>query len=168
MVRRCNHYDAAFEEFLRAGYVPYVAIDEKRRALIDDASLKSFDFIVSAKEGPNLLVDVKGRKFPTAGQSKWENWATEDDIESLQHWQTVFGEGFRAWLIFAYQILDDQWETEFDTASVVRYREETYAFYGVSVDEFAAAMRVRSSRWGTVTLPRGVFRELRSPISDML
>ncbi len=168
MVRRSNHYDSAFEEFLRDGCVPYVAVDEQRRALMEDASLKSFDFIVYSQNGPNLLVDVKGRQFPTAGKSKWENWATEDDINSLQHWQRVFGDDFRAWLIFAYHIVNDCWETEFDMASVVRYREETYAFYGVSVDEFATAMRPRSPRWGTVTLPRGVFRELRSPVADML
>ena len=168
MVRRSNHYDAAFEEFLRAGCIPYVAVDEQRRALIEDASLKSFDFIVYSETGPNLLVDVKGRQFPTAGKSKWENWATEDDIRSLLHWQRVFGDEFRAWLVFAYQILGDHEQTEFDNASVVRYREETYAFYGVSVDEFATAMRPRSTSWGTVTLPRRIFRELRLPVAKML
>ena len=41
--------------------MPYVAVDEAKRALFSTAKLKSFDFVVYSKTGPNLLVDVKGR-----------------------------------------------------------------------------------------------------------
>ena len=71
MAIRANHYDAAFEQYLRANRVPYVAVDEQRRALAADASLKSFDFIVSRPGGGSLLVDVKGRRFGD-GAAKWE------------------------------------------------------------------------------------------------
>ena len=48
MANRDNHYEAAFEEFLRGRGVPYVAVDEAKRSLLSNgASIKSLDFIVS-------------------------------------------------------------------------------------------------------------------------
>ena len=61
MADRTVHYEAAFEAFLRQKGVPYVAVDEAKKALFANAKLKSFDFVVYSKNGPNLLVDVKGR-----------------------------------------------------------------------------------------------------------
>ena len=65
MVRRFVHYEAAFEDYLRAKGLPYVGVDEKKKAIFRTAKLKSFDFIVYSETGLNLLIDVKGRKFPT-------------------------------------------------------------------------------------------------------
>ncbi len=59
---RSIHYEAAFEAFLRDRRVPYVAVDEAKKALFADARLKSFDFVVYSKNASNLLVDVKGRR----------------------------------------------------------------------------------------------------------
>jgi hypothetical protein len=89
MAKRTNHYDVAFEEYLRNLRTPYVAVDETRRALLSQASLKSMDFIVYSVRQRNLLVDVKGRRFPSGGESQnhqWENWATGDDLDSLLQW----------------------------------------------------------------------------------
>ena len=58
-----SDYEAAFEAMLRARGIPYVPIDEAKRALFSSAKLKSFDFVVYSKTGPNLLVDVKGRQL---------------------------------------------------------------------------------------------------------
>src|SRR5580704_8899629 len=115
MAKRNNHYDAAFEAYLRRAGVPFVVVDEARRARLNQVSLKSMDFIVTAPGNRNLLVDVKGRRFPSgcgperarAGH-KWENWATRDDLDSLCRWQEVFGDGFRSMLMFAYDLLDAQ------------------------------------------------------------
>src|SRR5215467_2915717 len=74
MAKRSNHYEAAFEEFLRRRQIPYVAVDEKKRALLGDASLKSLDFIVSPALGGSWLIDVKGRRFPAGGQKQY--WKT--------------------------------------------------------------------------------------------
>jgi len=74
MAKRDNHYEAVFEEYLRHRQIPYVAVDEKKRALLGDASLKSLDFIVSTPLGTSWLVNVKGRRFPTGGQKQyWKN-----------------------------------------------------------------------------------------------
>lgn len=169
MTLRSNHYDVAFEAYLRHLRLPYVAVDETRRALIADASLKSMDFIVYAPGDVNLLVDVKGRRFPSAGESGghcWENWATHDDISCLQQWQQVFGLQFKAMLLFAYEIMEERYRNQHETLWSFRGRE--YAFYGVWVDDYVTAMRVRSSRWETVTLPAADFRRFRTPLADLL
>ncbi len=70
MANRDNHYEAAFEEFLRARGVPYVAVDEARRSLLADGrSIKSLDFIVASPGGTSWLVDVKGRRFPSGDET---------------------------------------------------------------------------------------------------
>jgi len=62
MADRNIHYEAAFEAFLRDKGIPYVAVDEAKKALFANAKLKSFDFVVYSRNGPNLLIDVKGRQ----------------------------------------------------------------------------------------------------------
>ena len=90
MANRDNHYEAAFEEYLRSKGVPYVAVDEAKRSLLSDgASIKSLDFIVSGKANVSSwpvsvswLIDVKGRRFPSGDVQKqyWKNWSTRDDL----------------------------------------------------------------------------------------
>ncbi len=169
MAKRTNHYDAAFEEYLRGTCTPYVAVDEQRRALLADASLKSMDFIVTSRHSQNLLVDVKGRRFPSGPEGmghKWENWATEDDIESLLHWQYVFGEGFRAMLVFAYEIVDPTRANELGPPFA--WRGRLYSFFGVWADEYRNAMHARSRSWETVSLPSRDYRALRVPVAEIL
>lgn len=176
MAIRSNHYDAAFEAYLRARRTAYVAVDEQRRTLLEQASLKSMDFIVYAPQRPNLLVDVKGRQFPSgtgAGQPeprssghKWENWATAEDVPSLLQWQQVFGDGFRAAFVFAYHIVTPAAVREFD--EVFDFRGRQYAFFGVWVEDYQREMQTRSASWQTVGLPSRAFRELRSPIARFL
>lgn len=166
---RGNHYDVAFESYLRKNRIPYVGVDEARRALIADSSLKSMDFIVSPGGSDNLLVDIKGRRFPSgqkSGGGCWENWVTEDDIASLIKWQDVFGPGFRSLLVFAYDVLHPRYHGRFSELHPWRGRQ--YAFFGVWVDEYAVEMRERSASWQTQALPRKVFRELSRPIRALL
>ena len=101
MAQRRFHYEQAFEHYLRANRVPYVAVDEAKKALLPAtakkkaaqsvdavAALKSFDFVVYAPHG-NLLVDVKGRMFGSAktdnpmSNRRYESWVTRDDVDSL-------------------------------------------------------------------------------------
>lgn len=76
VANRDNHYEAAFEEYLRGRGVPYVAVDEAKRSVLSDGgSIKSLDFIVSTFGQGSWLVDVKGRKFPSGDITKqyWKN-----------------------------------------------------------------------------------------------
>ena len=113
MANRDNHYEVAFEEYLRSRGVPYVAVDEARRAVLaDGGSIKSLDFIVSAPGTTTWLVDVKGRRFPSGeepgGRQYWKNWSTQDDLKSMAQWEGLFGVGFCAIFVFAYNIVGDR------------------------------------------------------------
>src|SRR6478735_5491638 len=102
MADRSVHYEAAFEAYLRQRAIPYVAVDEAKRALFANAKLKSFDFVVYSKNGPNLLVDIKGRAM-TNGKSL-QTWSNEQDVIDLMQWEIVFGEGYKAVLVFVFHI----------------------------------------------------------------
>ena len=74
MAQRRHHYEQAFEHYLREQRVPYVAVNEARKALLPETtssrlnrakgtlSLKSFDFVLYG-DPMNLLVEIKGRKI---------------------------------------------------------------------------------------------------------
>lgn len=168
VAQRNNHYDSAMEQYLRAQRVPYVAVDEARRALDAEVSIKNLDFIVYSQHGPNLLVDVKGRRFPSGAANRryWENWSTADDIESLQRWQQVFGPDFRSALVFAYNLLDESHLGQFP--GHFAHRDRRYAFVAIELDHYRRHMRVRSSSWGTVSIPGRAFRDLSRPLEAML
>ncbi len=161
-------YEAAFEDYLRGHQIPYVAVDEAKRAAFRDAKLKSFDFIVYSERGTNWLVDIKGRRWASRKRSArpaWENWVTQDDLDGLKQWEQVFGVGFGALLVFAYR-LEAPGEPPAEIVHV--FREARYVFAGVSVDEYALHARVRSPKWGTVNMPTAAFSEHVRPIADWL
>jgi len=162
MARRSIHYEAAFEDYLRSRGLPYVAVDETKKAIFANASVKSFDFLVYSSSGPNLLVDVKGRKFPDSaagrprGSSRaWENWITRQDVEGLSQWQEVFGADFRAVLVFAYWLQGPPQRAPFDDVHI--YAQRSYGFVGIGLDTYVAASRPRSAKWQTITMPTAEF-----------
>src|SRR5207248_11234167 len=81
---RGNQYEAAFEAYLRERRLAYIAVDEAKRATLGDEPAKRLDFIVHRPDGPRLLIDVKGRRYPGGSAANprrvWENWSTQDDI----------------------------------------------------------------------------------------
>ena len=95
MGRPRDHYEAAFADYLRSRGVPFLPIDESRRAVFGDGSVKSFDFLVYPGTDRHWIVDVKGRKFPYVNdrgvKRYWENWVSREDIEGMSEWQDVFG-----------------------------------------------------------------------------
>lgn len=174
MAQRDNHYEAAFEDYLRCRGWPYVAVDETKKAIFADARIKSFDFLVYSSEGANLLVDVKGRKFPDGvkggkqrGASKaWENWVTREDVEGLGEWQKVFGAGFVAALVFAYWLQGPPQRAPFEDVHL--YRGKHYAFAAVTLAEYVAAAKPRSAKWQTIAVPGAELAALARDVSALL
>ncbi|HEY2882553.1 MAG TPA: HYExAFE family protein [Pirellulales bacterium] len=165
MAKRTNHYEAAFEEYLRRRQIAYVAVDEKKRALLGDASLKSLDFIVSTPWGQSWLVDVKGRQFPSGGQKQyWKNWSTGDDIRSLTAWQRIFGPSFQGLLVFAYDVLGNQ--APLPAEQLFDFRGRLYGFLGVRLGDYAATARPISAKWDTLAMPVRSFRVAAAPIEQ--
>ena len=165
MANRKVIYEACFEDYLRTVGVPYVAVDEAKKALFAGVRLKSFDFVVYSASGTNLLVDVKGRRFPyerAGSRRRWENWTTREDLESLAQWEEVFGSGFAGLLAFCYHLMRPEAAEAFEVVHL--FRGEYYALVGVYRDAYAAAARPRSRAWDTVSVPTRTFRELARPI----
>src|SRR5690349_21114151 len=134
------HYESAFEDYLRRKGLPYIAVDEAKKALFAGAKLKSFDFVVYRPEGQNLLVDVKGRKLaPKKGGGRggavaFQNWATREDIDDLRQWQEIFGDGFAAMFLFMYH-----WPENPETSPLKEmylYQEKWYGMLGISVTDY--------------------------------
>lgn len=161
MARRYNHYEAAFEDYIRSQGWPYVPVDEKRKAIFEGNRIKSFDFLVYPPGQKPRLLDVKGRKFPYDGPSGrrfWENWVTREDLTGLSCWDRVFGDGFEPGLMFVYWLTDAAVPSPSQDVHVFRGRE--YAFLWVPAAEYAACARRRSPRWDTLTVPVREFRRL--------
>ena len=166
MLRR-NHYEAAFEAFLRARKIPYVAVDESRRSLVAERSLKSLDFIVSPAASPSSwLVDVKGRRFPSGSrkQQYWKNWSTGDELRSLAQWEQIFGPNFSGALIFAFNVVGDR--SPLPAEQMFEYQDGLYGFVVVRLGHYVGWARRISPRWDTVAMPASRFRELAEPADE--
>jgi hypothetical protein len=163
---RSNHYEAAFEAYLQWHRLCYVGVDETRRAWLGDTRVKNLDFIVHGESGARLLVDVKGRSFPSGSPGRqrriWECWSTREDVDGLERWADLFGPGYQAVLVFAYYLLPSVTLAD-DTDDLWTWRGKRYLLRAIGVADYRRHMRVRSPKWGTVGLPGPVFRELVRP-----
>ncbi|MDY3558699.1 HYExAFE family protein [Gemmata sp. JC673] len=167
-----NHYEVAFDAFLRARGCAVVPVVESRRSYLDTSEVKSPDFLTLAPAGAKLVIDVKGRKFPGAGKGgtprrSWQNWCELEDVESLARWSDRLGDGFLGVLAFVYDVAL-QFELPPCTPDVFAFRGHVFLFRGVSVGEYRRHMRTRSPRWRTVHLPSADFRRLVKPITHFL
>ncbi len=165
MARRSLHYEAAFEAYVRARRIPYVAVDEAKKSLlppafVGGAALKSFDFVLYGETG-NLLVEIKGRRVVASG--RLENWVTREDVTSLLKWECLFGSAFEAAFIFVYHYVEQPPDAFFE--ELFEHQGLWYGLRVVNVREYAAAMRTRSQRWGTIDLARPTFERISGPFA---
>ncbi|MEX0885538.1 MAG: HYExAFE family protein [Phycisphaeraceae bacterium] len=169
MAQRRFHYDAAFEHYLRANAIPYVAVDEAKRAVHGATvprKLKSFDFVVYSSTGPNLLIDVKGRKHTARTGRGMQNWVTDEDVRCLETWRGIFGDGFEA--AFAFLFWCDAQPPDALFHEVFTFGDRWYAVLGVTLSAYREHMRRRSAKWNTVSIPAKAFDELATPLKAML
>lgn len=165
MVKHDNHYEAAFAAYLHAQQIPFVGMDEQRRSVSGEQSLKSPDFIVSpVAQAFSWLVDVKGRRFPS-GKSKqfWKNWSTADELISLAHWESLFGPRSAGLLVFAYNVVGDQAPLPAD--QLFEFQGGLYGFVGIRLDHYTSWAHPLSVRWNTVTVSTPRFRTLAKSVS---
>ena len=168
MTCRHIHYEAAFEDYLRSRGTPYVPVDETRKVIFSGSKVKSFDFLVYPGAGRHWIVDVKGRRFPYPTRNGvgryWENWVGQQDLEGLAEWERVFGDDFEARFVFAYLLggPPDRWPA---TAPYV-FREDRYVFLTVTLADYQAHCRPRSTSWRTVAVACKTFREITHPVDS--
>lgn len=167
MANRDNHYEAAFEAYLRSHRIPYVAVDEAKRSRWGGGTIKSLDFIVSPPGDRSWLVDVKGRRFPSGEQKHyWKNWSTRDDLVSLAHWERLFGERFGGLFVFAYNVVGDR--APLEPERLFAFRGGLYGFVGIGLADYARNARTISPRWDTLAMSVGRFRETAAPVEQFL
>ncbi|REJ70223.1 MAG: hypothetical protein DWQ31_01765 [Planctomycetota bacterium] len=187
MAKRDNHYEAAFEDYLRQARVPYVAVDEAKRSRLGEASLKSLDFIVSpeTRTSPQeaalplfaddddlphaatatWLIDIKGRRFPAGrGRQYWRNWSTRDDLVSLCRWQQLFAPAAAALFVFAYHVCGDR--APLPVEQLHRFRGRLYGYVGIRLADYLRWARPISTAWDTLAMPTRAFRQLAAPAAD--
>jgi hypothetical protein len=165
MAKRDNHYETAFGAFLRYRRIPYIAVDETRRSLAGERSLKNIDYIVSPRQQDrSWLVDIKGRRFPTGKSQYWRNWCTAEELASLAGWEALFGERFAALLVFAYEVVGDL--APLPAEQLFEHNGAIYGFVGVRLDHYVSWSRQLSQRWQTVTVPVQKFRALARPVES--
>jgi hypothetical protein len=168
MAKRSNHYELAFESYLRELRIAYVAVNEQRRSLTEHGSLKNLDFIVSPSDSVSLLIDVKGRQFPSGKNKKqyWKNWSTWDDLQSMARWQNKMGQSSCALLVFAYELVGERSPVE--PAQLYEFRGRWYAFLAVRIADYIQFSRPLSARWQTVAMPARLFREAAFSLDEIL
>jgi len=154
-----NHYELAFENWLRDRGVQCSEIDESKRAVFEGSKIKSFDFFVYSSTRKILVAEVKGKKFK--GKS-FENltglecWVNKSDIEGLCKWQKILGQEYEGVFVFAY--MAENVDVDFDGRDVYRYNGNKYLFFGIGLEDYLRYMKVRSPKWQTLTLPADKFR----------
>ena len=165
---RWNHYEMAFEAYLKERKIPFLAMAERYRNPLDDGStLKNLDFVISRSIGTSWLIDVKGRQFPSNTHGGyWKQWATQDDLIGLRHWEKMFGERFTGLLVFAYLICGNK--APLPEHQLFEYRQRLYGFVGISVADYLTEIRVLSPKWHTFAMPTERFRQLAKPFEDFI
>lgn len=181
MTQRRHHYERAFERYLREARIPYISVDDARKTLLPESArlkvsqpgyeqpitLKSFDFVLYGEES-NLLVDVKGRRIPRnltspTSRGRLECWVTQDDIDSMQRWEALFGPGFEGAYVFIYWCEGQPPDALFQ--EIFEDRGRWYAVRAVRASDYARHLRVRSPRWRTVHLSTSDFERLSRPLT---
>jgi hypothetical protein len=81
---------AAFEQVLYLANIPFVDVDDAKRAIFAGADIGTFDYLVYRQDGPNLLVMLKDRQAAVTNQN----------VADLAEWEKVFGAGFAAVFVF--------------------------------------------------------------------
>lgn len=193
MALTTHHYETAFERYLRNRRVPFVSVDEARKALLptdhsfrvhcNDAvpgtspashTLKSFDYVIYGTGG-NLLVEVKGRKvsrskgstgLSRAPRSRLQSWVGIDDVESLKVWQQLFGPQFRACFVFIFWCDEQAPDGLFQEVFI--HDGCWYAVRAVMLDDYARTMKTRSPRWRTVHVLTEDFERISQPLTPAL
>jgi hypothetical protein len=168
---RNNHYERAFESYLRGHGVGVVAVDEAKRSRLDGEPIKSADFLVVGPGPAKLVVDVKGRRFPggTAERPRpvWQSWSTQSDVDGLRMWADGFGSPFRGVFAFVYDVAAP-FRIADDAPDRFAFEGRHYLIRGIDALAYAATMKPRSRRWGTVHLPAPAYRALCRPFSYFL
>jgi len=169
---QANLYEQAFEGFLTENKIPFIWVDQSKRPEFFEPTVKNFDFLLYPDSQCPVLVELKGRTFKgdsLAGLKGLDGWVTFEDVQALSQWLIRFRKDFpaaKAFFVFAFRFANIDVET--DGWDVYDYSGERFLFLAIPLEKYAAAMKVRSPKWQTVTLPAEDFRQWAIPMNELL
>ncbi|MBN1788123.1 MAG: HYExAFE family protein [Sedimentisphaerales bacterium] len=154
-----NHYERAFQAWLKDNGVQYLTVDQQKRAAFARNKIKSFDFIFYSPDAQAWLAEVKGRKFSgktfTAFGSL-PNWVTVDDINGLNNWVEIFGKRYQGLFIFAYDL--ENIDVDTDGREIFEFDHKRYVFIAVRLSDYQRGQTRRSEKWETVHLSADFYK----------
>jgi hypothetical protein len=148
-----NHYEKAFESWLKDNGIQYLVVDQQKRTAFSRSKIKSFDFLFYTSDLCAYIAEVKGRKF--AGKTftafgSMANWVTADDIAGLENWIKIFSSRYQGLFVFAYKL--ENIDVDSDGREVYEYKDGRYVFVAVRLNDYMKDATVRSKKWKTVHL----------------
>ena len=148
-----NHYEKAFESWLKDNGVQYLLVDQQKRTAFSRSKIKSFDFLFYTPDSRAYIAEVKGRKFSgktfTAFGSL-PNWVTSDDIRGLENWVEIFGGRYQGLFVFAYEL--ENIDVDTDGREIYEYLGGRYVFVAIRLRDYKQGAARRSEKWQTVHL----------------
>lgn len=159
-----EHYERAFETWLRDRKIPYLSVEQLRRSSDREGPIKNFDFLVHCGSR-HYIVDVKGRRFPQTSRGRetwWENWIHYGDLEGLFAWEKHFGEGYEGLLVYCYWLQLPACDESVTRTASVDGRD--YLIVAIEAKRFAENCRKRSAKWQALSIPAKTFTSLIRPI----
>jgi len=148
-----NHYEKAFESWLKDNGIQYLAVDQQKRTAFSKSKIKSFDFLFYAPDRHAYIAEVKGRKFTGktfAAFGNLQNWVTADDITGLENWIKIFSERYLGLFIFAYDL--ENIDVDTDGREIYECLGKRYVFMTVRLTDYLKGASLRSEKWKTVHL----------------
>lgn len=137
-----NHYERAFSNWLACHGVQAMAVDERRRPVLQSRVLKNFDFLVNGADTV-LALDLKGRRGSP--------WITQDDLFSLMAWRGLLGGRVEPALLFAFYSVDGSFSPRMADLPANVHHEPcgAYRFVILRLDDAQRLARPRSVKWRT-------------------
>ena len=169
MANRDNHYEAAFEEFLRSRGVPYVAVDEAKRSLHERRGVDQEPRFHRFRPRPGHLAGR--REGPPLSFRRRAEAVLEELVDPRRPAEPgPMGRAVRAQLPRAVRLrlrrLGDR--APLPAEELFECRGSLYGFIAVPLSDYAAHAHPISPRWDTWAMPAGDFRRLARPLADLL
>ncbi len=164
-----NHYEKAFEGWLKDNGVQYLKIDQRKRTAFSRGKIKSFDFLFYAADNNAYLAEVKGRLFRGKNFSAFgslPNWVTNDDICGLENWMLIFSSQYTGLFVFAYDLVNIDVET--DGREIYEYAGRRYIFMAVGLADYLNGAKMRSKKWKTLHLPAEYYRRCAFDVDKLI
>ena len=164
-----NHYEKAFECWLKDNGVQYLAVDQQKRSAFSRRKIKSFDFLFYTADKRAFIAEVKGRKFTGKNFSAFgslPNWVTSDDISGLENWARIFSNRYAGLFVFAYDL--ENIDVETDGREIHECMGKRYVFMAVKLADYLAGATLRSIKWKTLHLSAEYFRHCVINLNEMV